>query len=363
MNIKLYTRGYRLIPSTKETRIFGRYIHNSKILKTDELKNTTENEPTKKAEESEIKVEESEIEEPKKIEIPEFMKNSEEGFGEDLDPNTIALKQAEFWIEREGVKFKNPVKGSTNYVGGKIPFPLNPYFRPKPPLADTIKSKIYKDYIANPTSNTPRFLGSKYGISIKRVEAILKLKAIEAQLEDSGKVIQKKFTAGMEDILGVPQSSAEMKFNEPLSIPNIHLGAPRFKAISETQSFTSADAAKELNRKQFSKVIEEVNKNAFYEINYPGLDIKYAPRNPKSVIPKDSSKKTHESPKTSEILDSNPLLSNKRWDFVFTDTSKGVEIENRTIVIRTKDGSLINASPAERQKRIKQVWSNKNLPV
>ncbi|OMJ08546.1 37S ribosomal protein S35, mitochondrial [Smittium culicis] len=302
----------------------------------------------------------------------------EELFGEELDPQKIALKQALFWLDGEGAKYKNIVEGSTNYVGGKIPFPMNPYFRPKPPLADKIKSEIYALYLKDPRKNTPRFLGRMFKISIKRVEAILKLKAIEAQNESEGITLQTKFQAGMESILGV-NNPTTFKFSEPISIPAIELDAPRFKVVGETESFTAEDAAKELNREPFSAIYDQVNKDKFYEISYPGLKAKFAPRDPRKslsskvasakkadVLEKkgnSASDKVEQSDKQApgrKVLDKNPKLGNKRFNFVFTDTSKKTSSRDRLVLVRYRNGTLVNAGRAERQKRINQVWSNMN---
>ncbi|OLY80021.1 37S ribosomal protein S35, mitochondrial [Smittium mucronatum] len=290
----------------------------------------------------------------------------EEVFGEELDPMKIAYKQAKFWINGEGKKYKGIVDGSTNYVGGRIPFPMNPYFRPRPPLADSVKVQMYNMYINDPRKYTPRLLGQIFKVSIKRVEAILKLKAIEAQKDHEGEILQTKFQAGMENILGV--TSSKIRFNEPLSLPGVELGAPRFKVISESQTFDEADAAKELKRESFKSISAQVNKDRFYEINYPGLKPTFAPRNPKlhpstpkpmaTKVVKEIVEPTQHAAGT--VISKNPILGNKRFDFVFTDTSKKTSSKDRLVLVRKKDGTLVNADRSVRQARINQVWSNMN---
>ncbi|KAI8865581.1 hypothetical protein GQ42DRAFT_112423, partial [Ramicandelaber brevisporus] len=54
------------------------------------------------------------------------------------------------------------------------PFPLNPTFKPPPPLSDAFRSQIYKEYMENPAINTPVRLGARHKLSVARVEAVLK---------------------------------------------------------------------------------------------------------------------------------------------------------------------------------------------
>ena len=56
---------------------------------------------------------------------------------------------------------------------------MNPTFNPPPPLADTVREEIYKQYMKDPKNNNIRVLSSTYGLSIKRVDAILRLKGLE----------------------------------------------------------------------------------------------------------------------------------------------------------------------------------------
>ncbi|CUA76266.1 hypothetical protein RSOLAG22IIIB_06172 [Rhizoctonia solani] len=73
-----------------------------------------------------------------------------------------------------------------------MPYPDNPTFKPPPPLSDIIKSSIYNRYIealqplgSKPEyhSRTIRSLSEQFGISIARVEAIVRLKKYEQQYQ------------------------------------------------------------------------------------------------------------------------------------------------------------------------------------
>lgn len=61
----------------------------------------------------------------------------------------------------------------------KKPFPLNPTFKPSAPVSDQLKTIIYEKFMANPTQNSVRLLAELHGLSMKRVDAILRLKGLE----------------------------------------------------------------------------------------------------------------------------------------------------------------------------------------
>jgi len=57
---------------------------------------------------------------------------------------------------------------------------MNPLFKPQPPLNDITKEEIWLKFTQ--AEQTPRKIGTDYGISLKRVEAILKLKKMEKDM-------------------------------------------------------------------------------------------------------------------------------------------------------------------------------------
>ncbi|KAI7867131.1 eukaryotic mitochondrial regulator protein-domain-containing protein [Spinellus fusiger] len=155
------------------------------------------------------------------------------------------------WIRGAGSKYARPAVGTTNYISN--PFPNNPLFQTKPPLSDARRQEIYNVYMTAPQLWTVRKLATKFGLSMKRIDAVLKLKIAEKEMETSGVVLQKKFTKNMEQLMGVDQQ--HIRFQEPLFdiFPNV--GKPVFKALEEDAVFDSKDAADVLNRKQF-KILE-----------------------------------------------------------------------------------------------------------
>jgi len=85
------------------------------------------------------------------------------------------------WVEGEGSQFRNTKPHRTNWLGGEVPFPLNPSFKPPPPLSNALRNQIFTRWKSNPVHYTPRLLSIHYGLSIKRIEAIIRLKAHEAE--------------------------------------------------------------------------------------------------------------------------------------------------------------------------------------
>ncbi|KAI8990591.1 eukaryotic mitochondrial regulator protein-domain-containing protein [Trametes punicea] len=106
------------------------------------------------------------------------------------------------WLRTEGVKYKEPHK-PRNWLGGE-PFPLNPTFKPPAPISDAIRTVIWEEYMFDPAKFNVRALAQRHGLSIARVDAILRLKGLEEQWRKvRGKQLQTGFLKGMEHILGV----------------------------------------------------------------------------------------------------------------------------------------------------------------
>ncbi|KAI8084459.1 eukaryotic mitochondrial regulator protein-domain-containing protein [Halteromyces radiatus] len=171
------------------------------------------------------------------------------------EPIKLSRRRRRFheWAQSIGSRYTRPAEGTTNYLG-MTPFPKNPLFQPRPPLSDAKREEIYQLYVSDPEVWTIRQLAGKFGYSLKRVEAILKLKASEKEMEASGIPLQRQFTKGMEQYMGADQPAVLLQ--EPLIdiFPNV--SKPRFKLIEEDAEFTSKDAANVLNRKPY-KLLEK----------------------------------------------------------------------------------------------------------
>ena len=64
------------------------------------------------------------------------------------------------------------------------PFAGNPEFRRQRPLSDATKEKVFQLITGNATENPPRKVAARYGISIERVEAIVRMKQLERKMAD-----------------------------------------------------------------------------------------------------------------------------------------------------------------------------------
>ncbi|KAJ2809123.1 hypothetical protein H4R20_000363 [Coemansia guatemalensis] len=265
----------------------------------------------------------------------------------------IGFKQ---WLKTEGVRFKKAIPHAVHYIEpGRRPFPLNPAFRPRSPLTDQLKEAIYKKYLEDPLRNTPRVLGDNYKVSIKRIEAILKLKAIEYHMvKHEGFVPQKKFTNGMESIMGVQKGVSVLKEVLVPTIPRI--SSPRFYAVPEGTSFNAEDAAEILGRKPYQEILDRLGASKPFTVDYEGLDPKFAPHPKKKLSNAEKKRLDSLGSETDEVIEESDVLTNRRWKFVFTDISKNSDMKDRFVLIREKDGTLKKANRDYKLKRYGLLW-------
>ncbi|MBW0476033.1 hypothetical protein O181_015748 [Austropuccinia psidii MF-1] len=153
------------------------------------------------------------------------------------------------WLKsQDGLKFKDPKIGRTNWIGDQIPFPSNPWFKPQPPLSDEIRTRVYESFKRRVTSfqsNSNNSLNisshekkrheqllirqtsEQWCIPPDRISAIIRLKAMEDSwtLNDQSnsntksspaKTLQMNFEKGMENLLGV-QKDRVNQINEDIN--------------------------------------------------------------------------------------------------------------------------------------------------
>ncbi|TNY18524.1 eukaryotic mitochondrial regulator protein-domain-containing protein [Rhodotorula diobovata] len=128
-------------------------------------------------------------------------------------PATSSTKKGyRAWLNGEGARFRKALQGRTNWIAD-TPFPLNPTFNPLPPLADSVKTKIYNAYLHNillkdaTDSQVVRAVSTRFGVSMDRVRAIIRLKELEKRWKEDGRALQTELLKGMESHLGVKQVS------------------------------------------------------------------------------------------------------------------------------------------------------------
>jgi len=87
---------------------------------------------------------------------------------------------------------------------------MNPSFKPPAPVSEAIRTMIYRSYMLDPVKNNVRVLSQRYRLSMKRIDAILRLKGMERDWLKKGKTLQTGFLVGMEKILGVDSSDVQL---------------------------------------------------------------------------------------------------------------------------------------------------------
>ncbi|KZP28832.1 hypothetical protein FIBSPDRAFT_682129, partial [Athelia psychrophila] len=117
----------------------------------------------------------------------------------------------DIFLRDTGARFRDPIKPN-NWLGGDRPFPLNHSFKPPVPVSDALRTQIYAKFMSDPVTHSVRALAAAHGLSLKRVDAILRLKGLEAHFNQENKPLQTGFQAGMEWCLGVTQHAEHSAF-------------------------------------------------------------------------------------------------------------------------------------------------------
>ncbi|KAJ1976357.1 hypothetical protein H4R33_006455 [Dimargaris cristalligena] len=255
----------------------------------------------------------------------------------------VRLKKSLSWLyQQDGWQYGQAKLGQTNYIGGRLPFPMNPAFIPRTPTSDGMRTALYEEWVADPEKATPRLLAARYRISIARVEAILKLKILEKRQVDNKVPLQTDLTRHMEGMMGVPAYKPNVPTlrgsTEPMVHPVPEVGAPFFRAIDEEASFTAKEAAEALNR------------DTSHRANLRPSNKPFAFIDKHEMLMAEKTRTDH------TVLDKNPVLQNRRWEFMFTDINPKVATKDRKILVRKTDGTLREATLVERQDRIEALW-------
>lgn len=155
------------------------------------------------------------------------------------------ISPRDWLLTEEGLKFRHPTIGRTNWLGDDIPFPTNPWFKPQPPTSDKLRTRVYESFkkrvnlMAQKSSYQRldadekkkqeqiliRQTSEQWGICRDRIGAIIRLKAMEDSWsidhsDEPGQSIQRRtlqlnFEKGMEAVLGV-QSDQATRVNEDI---------------------------------------------------------------------------------------------------------------------------------------------------
>ncbi|KDQ14462.1 hypothetical protein BOTBODRAFT_187821 [Botryobasidium botryosum FD-172 SS1] len=149
------------------------------------------------------------------------------------------------WLKTTGLQWKKPRNDGPNWLGGNVPFPLNPSFRPPPPLPSSVRKAIYNAHLVNPELNSVRALSQRYGISLKRVEAILRLKQLEETWK-IGRPLQLDFEQTMEKCMGSVQANSM----------NVRAGREEALAADLTSDMAEGDGQRVQSRMYWESVAE-----------------------------------------------------------------------------------------------------------
>jgi hypothetical protein len=112
-----------------------------------------------------------------------------------IDKNKQAAEDFKNWIRGPGENFRKPLYNEMNYISSydrrtwqrvghdrermNIPFPLNPAFRSHPVLSEELKEEIYNRIVGS--GRSVRSVSAELGVSLERVAAVVRLKAVEKQ--------------------------------------------------------------------------------------------------------------------------------------------------------------------------------------
>ncbi|KAI9783299.1 MAG: hypothetical protein M1816_001431 [Peltula sp. TS41687] len=190
------------------------------------------------------------------------------------------------WLQGPGAVFRDPLPGSTNYLGAYnkdghlirsrqksaedsdegstgqyqassrdeplpeeteldlLPFPMNPDFRSQPVLDESLKQEIYNRVVQD--GRSVKVVSAELGVEMNRVGAVVRLKEVESRWVREGKPLARPYARAVLSMLPqttyvrsrpVPHESINDLPTHPATLQQI------FHPTSESRVFTRADAA------------------------------------------------------------------------------------------------------------------------
>ncbi|KAK0725764.1 eukaryotic mitochondrial regulator protein-domain-containing protein [Lasiosphaeris hirsuta] len=166
-------------------------------------------------------------------------------------------KQRDFyrWLKNVGSKVRDPpasgnrpsylgsVKSSSDSAALK-PFPANDKFVSQPVLSEEARERIWKSVMV--TGLPLKAVSAQYGVDMRRVAAVIRLKAIENEWEASHKPMALPYAKAVLSMVPVADlRQSDQPFEAINDIP-VHKYTQQqlFVPTSESRHFTRADAAK-----------------------------------------------------------------------------------------------------------------------
>ncbi|QIW94562.1 hypothetical protein AMS68_000080 [Peltaster fructicola] len=132
-------------------------------------------------------------------------------------------------------------------MGDRRPFPLNQFFVSESVLSEDMREEVYQQVVESKLDIST--VSSMYGIDIRRVAAVVRLKTIEKQWQEEGKWLAKPYNDAVLAMLPItPFRSPDGKLVRHESINDLPVHAATrnqlFWPASESRTFTREDAAK-----------------------------------------------------------------------------------------------------------------------
>ncbi|OBZ79065.1 hypothetical protein A0H81_01445 [Grifola frondosa] len=142
---------------------------------------------------------------------------------DEREKSRVPSKGYENWLTSDGQKYREPYR-PRNWLGGHIPFPLNPTFKPPTPISNHLRTIIYNEYIG----------------------------PLEEGIVEN-KPIQTGFVQGMENILGITEDIKQHKMQ--MHRGALELGSDATEA--DTQSEDGNEAARHRYQRLFWEPVVE----------------------------------------------------------------------------------------------------------
>ncbi|KAI8621285.1 eukaryotic mitochondrial regulator protein-domain-containing protein [Chytriomyces sp. MP71] len=220
-------------------------------------------------------------------------------------------------------------EAGSNLTGG--PLSAEPSLQTAASLSDALRNEIFEVYTSNPDVESPLKRAQIYGISVARVEAILRLKALQRNMEKNNTPIQVHLTYNMEKLLKV-DPSGKRRIYEPLRYNSSERLKPLFSFVGEQEAITPLDAATLLEKEPYANVQHKLDKQAERFFSIDGAAV--------------------EERKGTTVAIEQDATKGSKFNFSFTDISK---VDKQPMFVRDTKGTLRRASRVEvYQKKTKK---------
>ncbi|KAI8627046.1 eukaryotic mitochondrial regulator protein-domain-containing protein [Xylariaceae sp. FL1651] len=171
---------------------------------------------------------------------------------------TKARRMFREWMNREGRLYRRHEPGSANYLPSpgvykgpdakntNQPFPANPLFKSPRVLDDKARELIWEKVMRD--GETIKAVSAEFGVDIRRVAAVVRLKEVEKDWISQGKKLAKPYAKAVLSMLPQWRMNPNQRNQpfEPINEVHVHPYSMQqiFWPTSESRHFTRADAAK-----------------------------------------------------------------------------------------------------------------------